>query len=169
MDHSKLVAALAKPGADIIADLTPLSAHLLHMAVGVVGEVIEVIEGMNNADRANIIEELGDIEFYMRGIYDTTGIERVGAIECFFSTGELVRLAGQLLDNVKKTVIYNKPPANLDKLAGVLACIEDQLHGIRTSYNLSREQVIAHNFAKLTKRYGEKYSNAAAIARADKS
>jgi NTP pyrophosphatase (non-canonical NTP hydrolase) len=81
--HSEMVAALAKPGADIVASLTPEKAHSLHMAVGISGEAGELIDAIKKAaiynkplDRENVVEELGDIEFYMEGLRQGLGITR---------------------------------------------------------------------------------------------
>ncbi len=81
--HPQLVSMLAKPGGKIIADLTPDSAHLLHMAVGVAGESGELLDAIKKAtfyckplDRENVVEELGDLEFYMEGLRQATGITR---------------------------------------------------------------------------------------------
>lgn len=113
--HPELVAALVKPGHDIIDSLTPEMAHLWHMATGVSGEAGELTDCIKkhtiygkSLDRENLIEELGDLEFYVEGIRQTTGI--------------------------------------------------------------SRDEVLAANIAKLSKRYeGLKYSDKAARDRADKT
>ena len=127
-DYGRMVNSLAKPGEDILADLTvdkvyALSgalgriaraadeldaikkvviynkpstevelpeglagvempshfnankAHLIHMLVGIAGEVGELIEGVVPylfadipMDEENIVEELGDLEFYLEGL-----------------------------------------------------------------------------------------------------
>lgn len=81
--HPELVAALAKPGADIVATLTAEDAHSLHMAVGIAGEAGELLDAVKKAaiyrkpiDRANVVEELGDLEFYMEGLRQGLGITR---------------------------------------------------------------------------------------------
>lgn len=73
--HEHLVKALAKPGEDILKEMTPAQAHLLHMAVGVSGEAGELLDAIKKLciyqkplDVANVIEELGDLEFFMEGI-----------------------------------------------------------------------------------------------------
>lgn len=83
MTHPELVKALAKPGANIAYQLTPANAHILHMAVGVCGEAGELIDAVKKAaiynkpiDRENVIEELGDLEFYMEGLRQGLGIAR---------------------------------------------------------------------------------------------
>lgn len=78
-----MVQALIKPGADIIRSLTPGRMNALHMAVGVVGEAGELIDAVKkyviydkSLDRANVVEELGDIEFYLQGLRKELGITR---------------------------------------------------------------------------------------------
>lgn len=82
-DYPKLVSALTKPGQDIIATLTPKDAQALHMAVGVACEAGELLNVVRQAafdrkpiDRKNVIEELGDLEFYMEGLRQGLGITR---------------------------------------------------------------------------------------------
>ena len=86
--HNEMVTALAKPGNDIVATLSPESAHLLHMAVGVSGESGELLDAIKKAaiynkplGRENVIEELGDLEFYMEGLRQGLGITREETIE----------------------------------------------------------------------------------------
>ncbi len=81
--HPELVAALAKPGADIVATLTAEDAHSLHMAVGIAGEVGKLLDAVKKAaiyrkliDRVNVVEELGNLEFYMEGLRQGLGITR---------------------------------------------------------------------------------------------
>lgn len=83
-----MVAGLAKPGAAIIDSLTPENAHSLHMAVGVSGEAGELLDAIKKAviynkplDRENVIEELGDLEFYMEGLRQGLGITRNETIQ----------------------------------------------------------------------------------------
>lgn len=83
MNHSDLVKALAKPGEDIIKDLTPGKAHLWHMSSCVGGEAGELFDAVKKfviygkpIDRENVIEEMGDIEFYLEGMRQELGITR---------------------------------------------------------------------------------------------
>lgn len=92
-----MVRSLVKPGADIIAKLTPESAHTLHMSVGVAGESGELLDAVKKyviynkpLDRANVIEELGDLEFYMEGLRQGLGISREETIE-----GNIVKLSAR--------------------------------------------------------------------------
>lgn len=63
--------------------ITADQAHLIHMAVGIAGEAAELLEPFINnlinnepLDISNIIEELGDIEFYLQGLRQGLQIER---------------------------------------------------------------------------------------------
>ena len=78
-----MVAALVKSGQAIIDSLTPQKANTLHMAVGVSGEAGELLDAVKKyviyekeLDRANVVEELGDLEFYMEGLRAELGITR---------------------------------------------------------------------------------------------
>jgi NTP pyrophosphatase (non-canonical NTP hydrolase) len=78
--------------------------------------------------------------------------------------------AGELLDALKKTIIYRKP---LDKenVTEELGDLEFYLEGARSSplINVKREETLKHNIAKLSKRYESlRYSDDAARERADK-
>lgn len=111
--HPHLVATLKKPPFEIVGELTPAKADLIHMAMGISGE------------------------------------------------------AGELLDCIKKHVIYGK---ELDKenLKEELGDLEFFMEGLRQITGFTRDEILQHNIVKLTKRYGERYSNEAAIKRADK-
>lgn len=75
--------------------------------------------------------------------------------------------SGEIVDAIKKTVIYDKP-LDVDNIIEELGDLEFYMAGMRQLLGLSRVQVLAHNVAKLEKRYKGGYSDAAAIARADK-
>lgn len=83
-----MVRGLAKDGAQIKAELTPLDADLLHMGVGVSGEAGELLDAIKKAtiyrkplDLENVIEELGDLEFFMERIRQIVGVTREQTIE----------------------------------------------------------------------------------------
>lgn len=82
-DHPALVDRLAKSGEAILASLTPEKCHLWHMASCVPGEAGELFDAVKKyaiyekpIDRANAVEELGDLEFYMQGVREALGITR---------------------------------------------------------------------------------------------
>jgi len=84
INHKNMVRALVKSGDDIIASLTPARANLMHMAIGVSGESGELLDAIKKhviyekpLDRENVIEELGDIEFYLEGLRQQLDINRL--------------------------------------------------------------------------------------------
>lgn len=86
--YSEFVSGLAKPGEDILKQLTPEDAHLIHMILGVCGEAGELLDAVKKAtiyrkeiDLRNVIEELGDIEFYLQGIRNHFRFSRDEIIE----------------------------------------------------------------------------------------
>ncbi len=82
-DFAAMVARLSKPGEQIKNELTPKQAHLLHMAVGISGEAGELLDAIKkhavyqkSLNITNVVEELGDLEFFMEGLRATLGISR---------------------------------------------------------------------------------------------
>jgi NTP pyrophosphatase (non-canonical NTP hydrolase) len=81
--HPQLVSALVKPGEKIAAEINGSDANLLHMVIGISGEAGELLDAVKKAviyrkelDRANVIEEIGDIEFYLEGLRQELGVSR---------------------------------------------------------------------------------------------
>lgn len=75
--------------------------------------------------------------------------------------------SGELLDAIKKVAVYNKPE-DLENLKEELGDLEFYLEGLRQELGVTREETLQGNMAKLSKRYGANYSDAAAQARVDK-
>lgn len=193
--HPAIVRALKKSGAVILAELTPSDCDMLHMAIGVSGEAAELLECFQNANfhsldseaMSNLVEELGDLEFYLEGFRQVAGIDRAVILQWAMENGDdaarmastsapvLAQLgsalnvwAGKFLDQVKRSAIYRKdvlPSAILSPLAA----IETIMRRIRLTTGVTREVVLEANHAKLSVRYkGLFYSDKAAQERADK-
>ena len=88
VQYDIMVKALLKSGKDIQASLTVSEANLVHLALGIAGEAGEVLDAIKKAaiynkplDRGNIIEELGDLEFYMEGLRQAIGVTREEVID----------------------------------------------------------------------------------------
>lgn len=171
-----MVEALAKPGDAIVKGMSAENAHLLHMAIGISGEVSELIPAVTKTnDLDNIIEELGDLEFYIQGFCSAVGLDSdAGRARLPVSTPieailELATAAGELLDVVKKAAIYNK---KLDVVA-MNTAMQYVLNAMVCTYiqvNVERTLCIEENIEKLGKRYTEgTYSDKAAQERADKN
>jgi NTP pyrophosphatase (non-canonical NTP hydrolase) len=82
-DYEHMVKSLRKSAELIMKELTPLDCDLLHMAVGISGEAGEILDTVKKTaiyrkdiDIENIIEELGDLEFFMEGLRQVLGLNR---------------------------------------------------------------------------------------------
>jgi hypothetical protein len=183
--HPELVRALVKPGADILSGLTAETADLWHAGTGVATEASEIclalLEFHNNRelDLENLVEELGDMEFYLQQLRTNLGVARDEVIEAdipFMYSPEPIEMAavisvagGDILDLVKKVVVYQKP-VDRDAFIAVLAKLEGPLMVIRHMTGVEQDDVLAANIAKLSVRYaGLTYTDADAQARADKA
>ena len=81
--HGDMVKALKKDGNEIKQDLSARDCDLIHMIMGISGEVGELLDAVKKAiiyrkrlDLTNVIEELGDIEFYLEGFRQALRITR---------------------------------------------------------------------------------------------
>jgi NTP pyrophosphatase (non-canonical NTP hydrolase) len=79
--YEQFVQSIIKPGHDILVQLTPLQASILHMAVGVSGEAGELLDAIKKhavyqkqLDFDNVREEVGDILFYLTGLLNELGL-----------------------------------------------------------------------------------------------
>lgn len=88
IDHSDMVSALVKQGSAIQQELTAEDCHAMHMMMGISGESGELLDAVKKhiiyrkpLDRENVVEELGDLEFYMEGLRQGLGITREETIE----------------------------------------------------------------------------------------
>jgi len=186
--HPEMVKSLAKDGIVIIEELTPESAHLLHMAVGIAGEAGELCQAIylsinfEYIDKENVIEELGDLEFYIEGLRQGLQLARNQTVDleptsmAYMSIFDRVKdqsiqlniECSILLDFVKKSAFYVKP-IKLNSVIDSLVKINNHMRELRLSFGIHHIDTIEHNIAKLGERYkGHSYSNEQAIARADK-
>lgn len=82
-EYSRFVASIKKPG-DAIADvLTGRDADAIHMIMGICGEAGELLDSIKKhviyrqpIDMINIVEEMGDIEFYLEGLRQWAKVSR---------------------------------------------------------------------------------------------
>lgn len=81
--HPAMVKKLKKDGELILKLLTPGDVDLWHGATGLGGEALECLDAVKKLviyrkpiDRTNVVEELGDCEFYMEQIRQNVGITR---------------------------------------------------------------------------------------------
>ena len=88
IDHAMMVSRLKKNGSDIMDGLDDQQVDGLHMLIGLIGEVGELTDAIKKCviygqplDVENVIEELGDIEFYLEGLRQNLDISREQTLE----------------------------------------------------------------------------------------
>lgn len=165
-EYSKFVAGIWKPGDDISLDAK--QRELLHVALLLTGEAAELLyaESIENTK-----EELGDLLFglyalrnIVPGVFWLNGITVAHELS---NVSYISIVTGDMADVIKKHCVYGQ---DLDhQTLGLLA---QQLFSAIAGYALylgvEVEDLVAQNTAKLSKRYPDGYSDAAAKARADK-
>lgn len=182
INFSEMVATLVKPGQDILSSLTPKECEMLHYAIGVSGEVGELMSAVLNyqtgfhpeLDVDNCVEECSDILFFIEALLQkldrTLPIQQIQILDydLLIHTAMASIYAADLLDTVKKSVIYRKE-LDTEKLYSLLLALDSFIIQFCRKIGSSKEIAIQYNIEKLSKRYaGLKYSNEAAQNRADK-
>jgi hypothetical protein len=168
--YDQFVRWLFKPGTDQVM--------ALHCALGLAGEVGELVE-----DHKNAYEELGDIEFYLQATRNHYGVSRAAicasAFPSFSPTCTIVErltiACGEICDVIKREYIYGK---SRDTFSLMVACARferalnlyrESCLGLNKTSEEHRQAIIQANAEKLSKRYVSlRYSDEQAIARADK-
>jgi NTP pyrophosphatase (non-canonical NTP hydrolase) len=86
--HKEMVNNLVKSGESIKEELTPLKTSLWHLTPALVIEAAELADAIKKwviynkeIDMENVLEELGDIEFYLQAIRANLGIRREDTLQ----------------------------------------------------------------------------------------
>lgn len=173
----------------------PLDVRLNHAALGIASETAKLLdwlaanhaaqqsEGAAVVDRANLLEELGDILWYAALGSDAIGIELADLVEVgrqqdfnlpwpggsLLDTAQaairwLNRAAGELADFVKRTIFYGQQidPA---KAGSSLAYVLTAVRHLAEAAGSSIEEVAAINIAKLRRRYPNTFNSNDAVNR----
>lgn len=184
-EHKDMVLRLNKPAAVILETLTEEKINILHMAVGIAGEAAELMTASldeSGIDIDNLKEECGDFEYYLRGLCVYVGLQNA-----FSSVGKaplspigyrtairhISSEAGEILDQVKKYVVYNREEGLNTGLVGeYIARLYGRLNTLYHLMGVTRDEILEGNMQKLEKgknaRYAEGYSDEAAALRVDK-
>lgn len=88
INYDEFVESLCKRGHHICFELRPEDAHRIHMAMGISGEAGELLDTIKKAtiyrkpyDKDNVLEECGDILFYVQGMLNSFGFSLQDAIK----------------------------------------------------------------------------------------
>lgn len=159
----------------------PLREMKFHMALGLAGELLELVEGCEIEDpqarRENIEEELGDMLFFLTGIrrhyvpgavIGTAWADNSGFNTQPNAAALLINRTNALIDLIKKDLISGRP-VDTTNFVGAIAAVECFMAQLAKSIGLQMYQLADSNMAKLNKRYKAKFTEAEAAARADKA
>jgi hypothetical protein len=170
--YSVMIRQLFKPMATV-------NDQLMHAAIGVSGEVAELFS-LNSWK--NIVEECGDIEFYVEALkqqfepdFASAMVHRTlykrESITLQNVFGNMAIIAGEILDLAKKSWVYTKE-LDRGKMTFHIMMLEMNLERMYEILQLSRADIQHTNKVKLIGPGGRFesgfYSDTAAIARADK-
>lgn len=183
-EYHKIAGTTCKSGAAIVASITPNLAHAVHMALGIGGEIAELLAAIRADDKENAREEIGDVLWYIDGMtnlldwsYELQGAGLSGRAQKEKSAGDtvmeiagisIIEIAGEIIDLVKKSAVYNAPLSQIE----VGKCLNDLIYmlaQIAGVFDKTLDELRYENIEKLRKRYPNLgYSDADAKARADK-
>jgi NTP pyrophosphatase (non-canonical NTP hydrolase) len=166
----------------------PTADHINHMCLGIVGEMGELVDQIKKAyvygkaiDQVNIIEEVGDVAYYTAGL-----VQCFPALADWLDSDELKQSINYeklevARENITRTILLNAmSAANLavdltmfadnDNLQDtdaeeVAKTLGTALFATAVLLEVDLSQACEVNIAKLAKRYGDKYSDYAAINR----
>lgn len=171
-------------------DMGGPAENLVHAALGMAGELAELLYP-NSYDNAR--EEAGDlmwyvalattalgedlgnvIDFWLPNAQTTASSEDLDRVVSAQSDDEdnLIQAVGEFVDLSKKVWVYGKPLDTgmrndmLDQIGAIVVYLTGYIDG---EWDMALTPVLDENIAKLKKRYGDKYSDDAAITRADKA
>lgn len=95
-DHAKMVECLMKDPCEIQEQMLSLDYDLMHCIFGISGEAGELLDAIKRKiiyrkelDVENVVEELGDLEFYLESLRSNLGITREMTLQA--NMGKLVK------------------------------------------------------------------------------
>ena len=147
----------------------------LHAVMGLATEIEELLDNYtdeNSMDSTNMLEELGDLTWYMAILHrehtdiihyvDTTVlVKHDNPFDCVLKINKSVL---KLLDFMKKKIFYNKPVAQ-EAFNILVLLIEADIYWLADYYNIKVEDICQVNIDKLKARYGDKFTSDKAINR----
>lgn len=174
---------------------------LLHAGAGMAGEFGELIDSVKKTwvygkpeDRANLVEELGDAEFYFHAACNLINLPSLRLDDAQFMVDEInedgvdvravtlgaigkgiehagafTRLAASMIINDTVEPSEAESDILLSQCIQQLAGFRDALAVCYAFLGVTRDEALQANVAKLCVRFPHGYTDAAALARADKA
>lgn len=159
---------------------------VMHAAIGISGEVGEIFEAFlpDTPDQENLLEEYGDLEFYMEALCQAIGVteDTIGTMSDLlmqkekgrqYKLTDMVVLAAKILDSAKRCWVYGKELEEMRvKLVTDIAHLTLCIDQIYKACNVRYEDIRYYNQVKLIGKKGRfrnlVYTDAEARDRADK-
>lgn len=153
LEHAYMVATLQKTGKEILLQMTPLKIACLHMAGGAASEGGELFDAIKrwalfgkDLDITNVIEELGDLEFFMEGLRQNLCIPRDATLEANLNKlvkGDRPRYAGGVFSDAATIARADKQPTEHEEMAAkmeaTIAARDDGPEGPRKNLIAERD------------------------------
>ncbi len=164
---------------DFLSIINRLADHtnirLLHGTVGLATEISELLQALEDKqpgeiDVVNVQEEIGDMRWYLGVLFDARGITEqhlrpyTGLPTVQGIVSRLSFHTGMLQDLLKKHLYYGKV-FNTETFDGHLTDVYSLLSELAYRVMSRLEDIEERNIAKLKARYGDKFTEAAAIHR----
>ena len=133
---------------------------LIHGALGLADELIELKAAIRVNDKTNILEEISDCYWFLALLAN-----KHGAHDLFYdimtgytpSIQGLEDAIGEVVSSVKRMYAYGKQYRDCI-FTGNLAWVANELDALCYSYGSTPQSVMALNIAKLSARYPEKFT-----------
>ena len=151
----------------------PKLEKILHASLGLATEIEELlINYVDNVDPTNILEEVGDLCWYLSIFYrEYPEIDESPKSSLVFEENtpevlimNMLKSILKIQDIVKKKLYYNKE-INKELLSTLVSLIDSDIKSYLGHYSLNIEAVWEKNIAKLKARYGDKFTSERAINR----
>lgn len=137
-----------------------------HMALGLVTEVEEMLNGVEKEDDVNIIEEHGDCNWYIANecnIYNLSFSQLYDVAQEMCTDYDPISL-GDIVDLHKKELAYGKE-MDIDELENNLIILIMRLMSVCEDWMFTYEDSLQRNIDKLQARYPEKFTSDKALNR----
>jgi hypothetical protein len=159
--------AAAQYSTNVAAIVGARKVRLLHSALGMATEIVELQDAIEKVDRVAVLEELGDVLWYWAVAIKALDFEpdRIQErdeqllLPAFETERRLIGAICRWGDLVRRYAIHNRDP----NPAQVWVALEDiwaSVGDLCRSFGMSRQLVMERNIEKLKTRYPQKYETA---------
>lgn len=144
----------------------PINIRLLHAVLGIAGESGEIAELNSASPKHKLVEEVGDLLWYVAIFSDEYGIDFEYMIEaasnssirdCGFKylANEVTQLSLKMAETLKKSIFYGKDKDDIKfNIQDILSCLQTILYMFNSDFQEAQESVIH----KLEKRFPDKFN-----------